>query len=92
MMEPGDENDIIGSIWNAIPTGNKAGKASQVTIDLAKLLPNDQTFVNYSGSLTTPPCSEQVNWNLMLEPIELSAEQIETFESLYPYNARPVQP
>jgi len=92
MIDSGAENSTIASIWNAIPTGDKATQGNTVTIDVAKLLPKDKTFFSYRGSLTTPPCSEQVKWNVMSEPIELSAEQIEAFESLYPYNARPIQP
>ena len=92
MIEAGEENATIASIWDAIPDKNKAEGDSSITIDAASLLPEDRTLVTYAGSLTTPPCSEQVSWNLLLEPIEISLEQIETFESFYPYNARPVQP
>lgn len=93
MIDSGEENEIISGIWNAIPNGNKSANSStEIDIDIAKLLPKDKTFVSYPGSLTTPPCSEEVSWNLILEPIELSAEQIETFENIYPFNARPIQP
>lgn len=92
MMEPGEENATIASIWDAIPNNDKADGDSSINIDAASLLPEDRTFVSYAGSLTTPPCSEGVSWNLMLEPIEISLEQIETFQSLHPYNARPIQP
>jgi len=92
MMDSGSENETIASVWDAIPTGDLSAQGSAINIDPAELLPGDKTFLSYSGSLTTPPCSEQVKWNLMSEPIELSAEQIKTFESLYSYNARPVQP
>ena len=91
MMDAGDENSVIASLWDAIPTGNKAEQANQITLNPTELLPDNKTFVNYSGSLTTPPCSEQVSWNLLLEPIELSAEQVKTFGSIYSYNARPIQ-
>lgn len=91
MMEVGEENTTIANIWDAIPD-NKANQNNSITVDAASLLPEDRTLVSYAGSLTTPPCSEQVSWNLLLEPIEVSPEQIETFESLYPYNARPIQP
>lgn len=89
-IEAGEENTAIALIWNAIPD-NKADRNS-ITIDAASLLPEDRTFVSYAGSLTTPPCSEKVSWNLLLEPIEVSPKQIETFQNLYPYNARPIQP
>ncbi|WP_319422921.1 carbonic anhydrase [Pleurocapsa sp. FMAR1] len=92
MMDAGAENPLIASVWDDIPTDNKAEKGNKITLDAAKLLPKDKTFVSYSGSLTTPPCSEQVSWNILSKPIEVSSEQIETFESIYSYNARPIQP
>ena len=91
MMNSGAENPTIASIWSAISDDNQVDNAKSITIDAASLLPTERTYLSYTGSLTTPPCSEDVSWNLLLEPIELSAEQIATFENLYPYNARPVQ-
>lgn len=88
-IEAGKENKAIALIWDAIPD-NKADRNS-ININAASLLPEDRTFVSYAGSLTTPPCSEEVSWNLLLEPIEISPEQIETFKSFYTYNARPIQ-
>lgn len=61
-------------------------------INAADLLPSSLSYQSYAGSLTTPPCSEAVKWNVMVEPIELSEAQIETFSALYQVNARPVQP
>jgi carbonic anhydrase len=92
MINSGAENPVITSIWNAIPKGEQAESKNRINIDAASLLPKDKTFISYYGSLTTPPCSEQVSWNVFLEPIELSSEQIETFASIYPYNARAIQP
>src|SRR5205814_2200803 len=50
--------------------------------------------VNYSfaGSLTTPPCSEDVTCFVLKTPMQLSADQLARFDRLYPMNARPVQP
>ncbi|MEM8719968.1 MAG: carbonic anhydrase family protein [Cyanobacteria bacterium P01_G01_bin.39] len=91
MMNSGAENPQIAQIWQAIPEGNKANKAQSITLNAAKLLPSDKTYVSYEGSLTTPPCSEGVSWNLLLEPIEVSSQQIATFTNLYQNNARPIQ-
>ena len=91
MMNSGAENPVIASIWDAIPDRNKQ-QSGEVALNAANLLPGDKTYWSYSGSLTTPPCSEGVSWNVLSEPIELSPEQIATFESIYSYNARPIEP
>ena len=90
MMNSGAENLVIASIWNAI--GDRNQQSGKALLNAANLLPENKTYWSYTGSLTTPPCSEGVSWNVLSEPIELSSEQIATFESIYPYNARPIKP
>lgn len=46
----------------------------------------------YAGSLTTPPCTEGVRWNVLTVPVEISAEQIEAFAAIFELNSRPLQP
>ena len=47
----------------------------------------------YNGSLTTPPCSEGVQWIVMKQPIIASKEQIQHFHDLLGFdNNRPLQP
>jgi carbonic anhydrase len=55
------------------------------------LLPAKRDYYFYEGSLTTPPCSEVVNWMLLTDPIEVAAADVASFAKLYPMNARPVQ-
>jgi carbonic anhydrase len=55
------------------------------------LLPSKMTYYRYSGSLTTPPCSEAVDWLVLTQPIQVSAASIAAFAKLYSMNARPVQ-
>lgn len=90
MIEPGTESYDVSKVWRNIPEVG-ASKKSGLVINAANLLPQDLTHTTYSGSLTTPPCSENVTWLVMKEPITLSPEQIATFQSLYPMNARPTQ-
>ncbi len=92
MMEKGAANQLIEQIWQHIPTVGKTNIVKSSMINAANLLPNNKTFFSYSGSLTTPPCSESVKWNVLTKPIQVSEEQIEAFQSLYQVNARPVQP
>ncbi len=60
-------------------------------IDPAALLPAHSRVVHYTGSLTTPPCSEGVLWNIELEPRQLSRGQLDALRHVYPHNARPIQ-
>lgn len=59
---------------------------------VATLLPADRTSVQYSGSLTVPPCSEGVTWNVILEPLTVSADQLAQLTAAYADNHRPIQP
>ncbi len=73
------------------PTTDGEYKADE-EFDLLSILPKGKAYYNYSGSLTTPPCSEVVNWHVLKEPIEASKEQIEAFSKILDNNYRPVMP
>ncbi|MEO6921317.1 MAG: carbonic anhydrase family protein [Collimonas sp.] len=61
--------------------------------DAAPLLPADtQPYYHYLGSLTTPPLTENVEWYVLAQPVELSADDIDAFKKLYAHNARDPQP
>lgn len=61
------------------------------TLDWAALLPNDLMTYRYRGSLTTPPCTEGVNWMVLQTPLVLSEAQVAAFTAAYSGNARPIQ-
>jgi carbonic anhydrase len=61
-------------------------------LDPNGFLPTRRDFFRYEGSLTTPPCSETVDWVVLENPITVSETQIDAFERLHPGNTRPVQP
>ena len=63
-----------------------------VMVNAADMLPAAHEYFGYSGSLTTPPCSEGVKWMLLTTPITLSVEQIEKFAGAFELDARPTQP
>jgi carbonic anhydrase len=93
LIEKGSEHPVIQTLWNYMPL--KVGMSSappNAIIDLTKLLPEKHGYYTFRGSLTTPPCSENVRWVVMKNPIQISQQQIDLFVSHYPYNARPVQP
>ena len=48
--------------------------------------------IYYNGSLTTPPCSQTVNWLVVKQPVACTAEQIERFKIIEDHNYRIIQP
>ena len=91
LVEEGKANSAIAEIWQNTPSEPGKSFVSKATINAADLLPKNSAYFSYSGSLTTPPCSENVSWNILKEPVTLSPDQISTFADLYQVNARPVQ-
>ena len=89
-MAEGEENPTINKIWHNVEVGG-GSKRIEEFIEPDTLLPVDRAYFRYAGSLTTPPCSEVVNWAVMAQPITVSRRQIDAFGNLYPMNARPVQ-
>ncbi|TIV73400.1 MAG: carbonate dehydratase, partial [Mesorhizobium sp.] len=54
------------------------------------VLPASLGYWTYEGSLTTPPCTENVEWMVAMEPVDVDPADIQRFASLYPSNARPI--
>jgi carbonic anhydrase len=80
-------------LWNNLPKEKeKEAVLDSVEIDLGKLLPADRGYYTFPGSLTTPPCSENVTWFVLKHPVTISTEEIERFSKLYRHDARPTQP
>ena len=61
-------------------------------LDLNLQLPAKKAAYTYMGSLTTPPCSENVEWFVFREPLPASREQLSAFATRLKPNNRPVQP
>ncbi|QNT69660.1 carbonic anhydrase [Defluviicoccus vanus] len=87
----GTENSVLAPLWAAMPE-HEGEKPLVSSIDAKGLLPSSSAAYRYEGSLTTPPCSEIVNWVVLKEPVTASAAQIAAFAKLFPNNARPIQP
>ncbi|MDQ2779051.1 MAG: carbonic anhydrase family protein [Pseudomonadota bacterium] len=91
LFEKGEKQSEVQKVWNNLPLERNQESAARTPLDLLKLLPDDRRYITYMGSLTTPPCSEGVQWIVMRQPVTLTAEQIGIFARIYPMNARPLQ-
>ncbi|MEQ8385824.1 MAG: carbonic anhydrase family protein [Coleofasciculus sp. A1-SPW-01] len=94
-------NSELAKIFNNLPQNSGGTTSPSVTFNLKKLFPSDglltglltppPQYYRYSGSLTTPPCSEIVRWIVYEDMLQVSTSQIAQFTNLYSNNARPVQ-
>jgi carbonic anhydrase len=93
LLDRGAENPLVKTLWGNLPRSKEEEVAvSGVEIDASRLLPQDRGYYTFMGSLTTPPCSENVTWFVLKAPMNISNEEIARFAQLYPTNARPPQP
>lgn len=93
MVEEGEENPMLNRIWSFMP--EKVGESTQspLTVFEAGVLPPTRNYFSYDGSLTTPPCTEGIQWLVLRDPLTASAEQIARFkERVGPSTNRPTQP
>lgn len=91
LLEEGAPNELVQYLLDNAPENVDTSHISQEEINIADALPASHEYITYGGSLTTPPCSENVRWIVMTQPVTASAEQLQAFESLIGKNARPVQ-
>jgi carbonic anhydrase len=86
-------NENFAKIVANLPNAKGESKhINDINLELKVHLPNDNYAYHYVGSLTTPPCSEGVQWLVLRDPVSLTTEQITAFSSRIGPNNRPTQP
>src|SRR5687768_1964556 len=90
-VNEGAENPALARFWSQIPEKEAIVK-TKIELNAQELLPRDQRYYFYDGSLTTPPCTQGVKWVIFREAITASRAQIDRIKNLLHGNARPVQP
>lgn len=89
-FEEGAPNSLFTEYLSHFP--NEEGTYTDHSeIELTELLPGNKSYFHYSGSLTTPPCSEVVHWYVLKNTITASASQINQFQDLLKNNSRRIQ-
>jgi len=92
LLKEGKANAALKPVFDGLPKAEGDKHPLDGAFDAAALLPPDHGYYRFTGSLTTPPCSEGVKWQIMKEPVEISHAQLAAFHKLYKANARPIQP
>jgi carbonic anhydrase len=88
LIREGKANEALADLLGHVPARGGQGESEA---DAAAILPAGPSY-RYTGSLTTPPCTEDVRWIVMKRPIELSRDQILAFTHRYFGTDRPTRP
>ena len=94
MMKKGSNNFELNTLVQKMP---KVDTTEPTIIDGVffspqMLLPADLSYYNYTGSLTTPPCTENVEWYVLKSYVELGSDQLAALKKVLGNNARAIQP
>lgn len=85
----GADNAAFGKLARSFPQ-ESGTEAVLEEFDARELLPQKLDYWLYEGSLTTPPCSENVDWMIARTPVEVTGDDIKKFQAIFSMNARPV--
>ena len=92
LLQKGADNLLVNELWKDIPKEKEKEEIlDNVQIDVTRLLPSVRGYYTFPGSLTTPPCSENVTWFVLKQPVTVSVGEIKQFSQLYRNDARPTQ-
>lgn len=94
LVKVGASNSVLQNLIDHFPADHGIEQIiKDDQINPLDLIPKKQDYYNFMGSLTTPPCTEGLQWIVMPNTITATAEQITAFKNaINEANARPVQP
>ena len=93
MVKEGKESEAFTELEEFLPMKKNQEKAANFKYNFSDHIKKDFKYYHYIGSLTTPPCTEGVDWFVMQEPIVLSEKQVKLmYQSMPVDNYRPTQP
>ncbi len=92
IIKEGKYNASFGDIVAALPFWIGGERLILKEFDVNELMPKSRKYYKYTGSLTSPPCTENVPRYIFKNPVEFSAKQIEDFKKTVGENNRPIHP
>jgi carbonic anhydrase len=87
----GSSSGSLAPIFQNLPADVNTKHPLDTPFNPKNFLPKSHTHFRYVGSLTTPPCTEGVQWIVMNQPVTVSDEDMAQFNERVHFNARPVQ-
>jgi carbonic anhydrase len=75
MIKEGKSNPTIKNLIATVYKDDKE-KFAVEDGDLSSLLPVNKEYYHQIGSMSTPPCTDKVNWYIMKDAIEATSEEI----------------
>jgi carbonic anhydrase len=91
-LKKGAVSPFFESVLSNWPTELEKEVITTTSVNLTSIVPADQRYYSYVGSLTTPPCSQGVTFFILKSPLEVSSSQLDQFKAHYDHNFRPAQP
>lgn len=94
-VSAGESSSIIRSLSSSVSKiatpGTKTAIAGGIDFSdvLAKIESSD--ILQYTGSLTTPPCSEGVTFLIVQDPLDISVADFNSIKSVVKFNSRYIQ-
>jgi carbonic anhydrase len=92
LLQEGAANAALDPFINNLPAAKSGEIDANIQVNAMDFLPGSQTTYRYSGSLTTPPCTQGISWLVMTTPVEASSAQLSQLATVFEGNNRPVQP
>ena len=86
MAEEGENSKPFHFLEQYLPINVGETKPVDAYFDLKENLPGQKDYYTYSGSLTTPPCTQDVTWVVYKSPISVSLDQVKQLQELMPLN------
>ena len=86
MVQEGKSSEPFIFLENYLPVKIGETKLINSNFDVNLNLPENNEYYTYSGSLTTPPCTESVSWYIFKSPITISLKQVKQLQELMPLN------
>ncbi len=94
LIDLGPTDPFLASVFasiSEIPSAGNATLTGPLDFTSLKYKLTHNTVYRYIGSLTTPPCSEQVSWIISTKPLYIDADTFKRVKKVVKFNSRYTQ-